>query len=63
LPGKIAELEAEQKSISASLEDPAIYANDAQAAQKLAARLAEIDDELLVFLERWETLEAMVSGS
>ena len=63
LPGKIAELEAEQKSISASLEDPAIYANDAQAAQKLAARLAEIDDELLVLLERWETLEAMVSGS
>ena len=63
LPGKIAELEAEQKSISASLEDPAIYANDAQAAQKLADRLAEIDDELLVLLERWETLEAMVSGS
>jgi ATP-binding cassette subfamily F protein uup len=63
LPGKIAELEAEQKSISASLEDPAIYASDAQAAQKLAARLAEIDDELLVLLERWETLEAMVSGS
>ncbi|MDQ5902963.1 MAG: transport system ATP-binding/permease protein [Pseudomonadota bacterium] len=60
LPGKIAALEEEQKSLSAKLEDPALYASDPQAAQGFATRLSEIDDELLVLLERWEALEAMV---
>jgi ATP-binding cassette subfamily F protein uup len=60
LPGKIAALEEEQKSLTAKLEDPAIYAGDTQTAQGFATRLTEIDDELLVLLERWEALEAMV---
>ncbi len=59
LPGKIAALEEEQKSLSAKLEDPKLYAGDPQAAQGFASRLTEIDDELLVLLERWEALEAM----
>ncbi|MBK1679931.1 ATP-binding cassette domain-containing protein [Rhodocyclus tenuis] len=61
LPARIAELEAEQKAIAARLEDPALYAGsaqDAQQAQTMSSRLAEIDDELLELLERWETLEA-----
>ncbi|MFC5302586.1 ATP-binding cassette domain-containing protein [Azospira restricta] len=63
LPAKIAALEEEQKSLTAKLEDPALYASDPQAAQGFATRLSEIDDELLALLERWEALEAMVARS
>jgi len=58
LPGQIAALETEQATLGARLEDPSLYRTDPQEAAKLAARLAAIDDELLVMLERWETLEA-----
>ncbi|SAL43577.1 ATP-binding cassette domain-containing protein [Caballeronia humi] len=58
LPGKIAALEAEQKSISAQLEDGSIYAKDAKEGSRLSERHAAIDEELLVALERWEELEA-----
>jgi ATP-binding cassette subfamily F protein uup len=58
LPGRIAELEAEQKTLSDRLEDPSLYAGAGQEAQQVSARLAAIDDELLVLLERWEALEA-----
>ncbi len=57
LPGRISALEDEQKTISVRLEDPALYQSDPQEANALSARLAEIDDELLVLLERWEELE------
>jgi ATP-binding cassette subfamily F protein uup len=57
LPDAIATLETEQRTLTARLEDPAIY-QQAQEAQAVAARLAAIDDELLVLLERWEALEA-----
>ncbi len=56
LPDKIAALEAEQKILTACLEDPATY-QDSQAAQGVATRLVSIDAELLVLLERWEALE------
>ncbi|MBW7902679.1 MAG: ATP-binding cassette domain-containing protein [Rhodocyclaceae bacterium] len=61
LPEKIAALEEEQKSLTERLEDPALYAGDPLAAQGFANRLAEIDDELLLLLERWEALEAMAA--
>jgi ATP-binding cassette subfamily F protein uup len=57
LPEQIAALEAEQKTLSTRLEDPALYQN-AQEAQLVTARLATIDEELLGLLERWEALEA-----
>jgi ATP-binding cassette subfamily F protein uup len=60
LPERIAALEAEQASLSARLEDPALY-SDAAEAQRVTERLALIDDELLGLLERWEALEARVS--
>ena len=60
LPAKIAALEEEQKTLTAKLEDPALYASDPQAAQGFATRLTEIDDELLGLLERWEALEAQL---
>jgi ATP-binding cassette subfamily F protein uup len=58
LPGKIADLEAEQATLSTRLEDPSIYQTDPSGAQKAAERLAAIDDELMAMLERWETLES-----
>ena len=58
LPGKIAALEAEQVSLGERLADQSIYQRDPGAAQQAADRLAAIDDELLLMLERWEALEA-----
>jgi len=46
-----------QQQLTQQLEDPAFYQRDAQAAQAAAQRLAAIDDELMVLLERWEVLE------
>ncbi len=57
LPGRISALEDEQKEIARCLEDPSLYQSDSQRANALSARLAEIDDELMVLLERWEALE------
>jgi ATP-binding cassette subfamily F protein uup len=58
LPQRIADLEAEQAGIAGRLEDAALYAANPQGARELADRLAAIDDELTVLLERWEALEA-----
>jgi ATP-binding cassette subfamily F protein uup len=63
LPGRIAELEAEQGELTRSLEDPTLYQRDARAAQQASERLAAIDDELLVLLERWEALEARTGNA
>jgi ATP-binding cassette subfamily F protein uup len=56
LPDLIAALEAEQTEINAALADGSLYAVDNVRAMKLATRNAQIDDELMVALERWETL-------
>jgi ATP-binding cassette subfamily F protein uup len=58
LPEAIAALEAEQKAISAKLEDGAIFVTDAKEGARLTERFAAIDEELLAALERWEALEA-----
>ncbi len=57
LPLRIATLESEQKAIHDRLADPALYQTPGREAQELAARLAEIDDQLFALLERWEALE------
>jgi len=62
LPGKIAALEGEQADLTTRLEDPSIYQTDPQAAQRAAERLAAIDDELMILLERWEALESRAGG-
>ena len=58
LPAQIAALEDEQKRIAdaLALDGGAIYASEASRATELAARHAQIDDELLAALDRWETL-------
>jgi ATP-binding cassette subfamily F protein uup len=56
LPDLIAKLESEQAQAAALLADGSLYAIDNARALKLAARSAQIDDELLLALERWELL-------
>jgi ABC transport system ATP-binding/permease protein len=58
LPNLISTLEAEQKDITDALADGSLYGTDNARALKLAARSAQIDDELLVAMERWELLGA-----
>jgi ATP-binding cassette subfamily F protein uup len=56
LPDLIAALETEQKEIADLLADGSLYAIDNARALKLATRSAQIDDELMTALERWEIL-------
>jgi len=56
LPARIAELEAEQKAIHDALLDGSLYASDNARALELSNRSAQIDDELMAALERWEEL-------
>ncbi|WP_295538755.1 ATP-binding cassette domain-containing protein [uncultured Pseudacidovorax sp.] len=60
LPARIAALEAEQKTLQADLErgGGAIYGSDPARAAQMAQRFAQIEEELLEALERWEVLEA-----
>ena len=56
LPDAIAALEAEQGEITQTLADGTLYATDNARAIALANRSAQIDDELMTALERWEEL-------
>jgi ATP-binding cassette subfamily F protein uup len=56
LPAAIAALEAEQQAIAEALADGSLFASDNARAMQLSARNAQIDDELMVALERWEEL-------
>ena len=56
LPDRIAALEAEQQEIAAQLADGSLFARDNGLALLLSARNAQIDEELLEALERWEAL-------
>ena len=58
LPGRIDTLEKEQAAIAARLSDPALYQDKADDAVKLQKRTAQIEDELLAALTRWEELDA-----
>ena len=56
LPAAIAALEAEHATASAQLADGSLYVKDAALAAQLATRLAAIDDEMLVAMERTDEL-------
>jgi ATP-binding cassette subfamily F protein uup len=56
LPEQIAALEAEQKDITDALADGSLYASDNARAIALSERNAQIDEELMNALERWEVL-------
>ena len=57
-PARLEALEAEQRAIDAQLADGSLYAREPQRAAALHARHAQIEDELLAGLERWEALAA-----
>ena len=56
LPARIEALEAEQKDLGAILASADFYAEDPVRAESAQRRYAQIDDELLAALERWEAL-------
>jgi ATP-binding cassette subfamily F protein uup len=62
LPLLIAQLENEQKTISGRLADPNLYKQQPEEAQRLNQRFAEIDQQLLESLEKWEDIEARTKG-
>jgi len=56
LPSRIEALEAEQKQLAAFLAEPESYTKEAPRVAQAQKRHAEIDDQLLKALERWEQL-------
>jgi ATP-binding cassette subfamily F protein uup len=58
LPARIEALEVEQKELGALLASAELYAEDPVRAEAAQMRYAQIDDELLAALERWEVLGA-----
>ncbi len=56
LPAKLAQLEQEQATLRAELNDVNLYTKDPLKAGKLYQRDAAIDDEMLSLLARWEAL-------
>ena len=62
LPERIAAMEREQGEIDALLADGLLYGTEPDRAALLAKRHAELDDELLQALERWEALSPPSPG-
>ena len=56
LPALIEALEAEQKELGDLLAKADLYASEPKRAAEAQVRYAQIDDELVAALERWETL-------
>jgi len=58
IPARIGALETEQKHLQALLNSTELYQQGAAKITEVTNRAAEIDDELLALMERWEALEA-----
>lgn len=58
LPAHIEALETEQKSIEAQLADGTIFVSNPDEGVRLSTRLGEIEEALLLALERWEILDS-----
>ena len=56
LPRRIEALESEQKALGERLADPALYTAAPQQVASVQARYAQIEDELLAAMDRWEAL-------
>ena len=56
LPQQIASLEAEQKQIHQALADGTLFNTDNARAVAIHQRDSEIDEELMLALERWSAL-------
>ncbi len=62
LPARIDALEAEQKALDVLLADPGFFVRAPQEAAAAASRHAQIEDELMACLERWEALSSATAG-
>ena len=58
MPARIDALEKEQAEITAKLSDPALYRDTPDEAARLQKRNAQIEEELVALLTRWEELGA-----
>jgi ATP-binding cassette subfamily F protein uup len=58
LPARIEALEAEQRLLAEQLSGSEVYASDAARLTEIQDRFAQIEDELMAALERWEALSA-----
>ncbi len=58
MPARIEALEAEQRAIGERLASASLYTEEPQRVGELQARYAQLDDELMQALERWEALSA-----
>ncbi len=58
LPATVEALEVEQKMLNEQLADGSLYASDGIKATAMMTRIAAIEEELLLALERWEALSA-----
>lgn len=58
LPGRIAELEAEQESLQAKINDPDFFKRPHEETVAVTARLESLEAELLEAYDQWETLDA-----
>src|SRR5690606_34185775 len=56
LPAAIEALEAEQATLTEKLQDSDLYRNGNDEANAIHARIEEIENEMLVKMERWEAL-------
>jgi ATP-binding cassette subfamily F protein uup len=61
LPGRIEQLETEQRTLTALLADPDVY-RDAERARATRTRFDAVEKELATAYERWEALEARASA-
>lgn len=61
LPVRIAALEAEQQTLSDRLADSALYLEPNEEVVKVNTRFAEVEEELLACLERWEEIESQMN--
>jgi ATP-binding cassette subfamily F protein uup len=62
LPGKIAALEAQQKSLHAQLADSDFYQGPVAEVRAAQERSTLLDDEVMALMVRWEALETRVTG-
>jgi ATP-binding cassette subfamily F protein uup len=58
LPQLIAKLEDEQTALNLTLSDPDFYKKTPAEAKRLNERIAQIEEELMNALERWEAIES-----
>ena len=57
LPARIESLEREQAELGRRLADPELYRARAEEVQRVKTRYAQIEEELMLALERWTELE------